>query len=125
MDVEPSWSPDGRRLAVATSDATGQNFDIAVVAADGSGRKKITEGVSWDEEPAWSPDGQWIAFACDRDGDFEIYLVHPDGTGLRQLTSNRCEDTEPSWSPDASKIAFASRRGSHSPATVTVTPTSS
>ena len=29
MDVEPSWSPNGSRLAIATSDATGQDFDIA------------------------------------------------------------------------------------------------
>ena len=34
MDVEPSWSPDGNRLAIATSDATGQDFDIATIGAE-------------------------------------------------------------------------------------------
>ena len=81
MDVQPSWSPDGNRLAISTSDASGQNFDIAVVNANGSGRTRITTGAAWDEEPAWSPDGKWIAFASDRNGNFDIYVVHPDGTG--------------------------------------------
>ena len=62
MDVEPSWSPDGRRLAISTSDLSGQDFDIAIVGANGTGRTRITSGASWDEEPAWSPDGKWIAF---------------------------------------------------------------
>jgi len=111
MDVQPAWSPDGRRLAISTSDSTGQDFDIAVVNANGSGRKRITSGAAWDEAPAWSPDGNWIAFASDRAGNFDIYVVHPDGTGLRKLTSNTCEDTEPAWSPDGSQIVFTSRRG--------------
>ena len=111
MDVQPSWSPDGTRLAISTSDASGQDFDIAVVNASGSGRTRITSGAAWDEEPAWSPDGKWIAFASDRNGNFDVYVVHPDGTGLRQLTASTCEDTEPSWSPDGSRIVFTSRRG--------------
>ena len=36
MDVQPSWSPNGSRLAIATSDATGQDFDIATVAPNGT-----------------------------------------------------------------------------------------
>ena len=111
MDVEPSWSPNGRKLAIATSDASGQNFDIAVLDANGAGRRRITSGASWDEEPAWSPNGNRIAFASDRNGNFNIYTVRPDGSGLRQLTNSPCEDTEPSWSPDGSKIVFTSRRG--------------
>ena len=88
MDVEPSWSPNGSRLAIATSDATGQDFDIATIAPNGAARKKITSGAAWDEKPAWSPDGKWIAFASDRNGNFDIYVIHPDGTGMRQLTSS-------------------------------------
>ena len=36
MDVEPSWSPNGSRLAIATSDASGQDFDIATIAPNGA-----------------------------------------------------------------------------------------
>ena len=89
MDVEPSWSPNGSRLAIATSDATGQDFDIATDRArTAAARKRITSGAAWDEKPAWSPDGKWIAFASDRNGNFDIYVIHPDGTGMRQLTAS-------------------------------------
>ncbi len=111
MDVEPSWSPDGNRIAFATSDSSGQDFDIATMSPNGTNRKRITSGAAWDEKPAWSPNGKWIAFSSDRDGNFDIYLVHPNGTGLHSLTSSTCEDTDPSWSPDGSQIAFTSRRG--------------
>src|SRR3954451_6137792 len=84
MDVEPSWSPNGSRLAIATSDASGQDFDIATIAPNGSARQKITTGAAWDENPAGSPDGKWIAFSSDRNGNFDIYVIHPDGTGMRR-----------------------------------------
>jgi len=57
MGVEPGWTPDGRRLAISTSDASGQYFGIAVLDANGAGRRMIKSGHSWDERPAWSRDG--------------------------------------------------------------------
>jgi TolB protein len=52
-DVDPTWSPDGMKLAFA-SNRSG-NFDIWVVNADGSGLHRLTTDPADEGSPAWSP----------------------------------------------------------------------
>jgi Tol biopolymer transport system component len=60
----PSWSPDGRRLAIAV--ATGYDIDIYTVGSDGSNPRSETDHGAYDFFPQWSPDGRYIAFVSDR-----------------------------------------------------------
>jgi Tol biopolymer transport system component len=63
FDVDPSWSPDGRRIAFA-SDRNGP-FEVYVMNANGGDQRRLTrtKGGGGSIDPAWSPDGQRIAFA--------------------------------------------------------------
>lgn len=61
---EPSWSPDGTRLAIAI--ATGYEMEIYTVGRDGSTPINLTQSGAYDFYPAWSPDGRYIAFVSDR-----------------------------------------------------------
>ena len=105
---EPSWSPDGRRIAFRGDGS------IWVVAADGSGLRRLThrtENGPFDGEPAWAPDGKWIAFerefvapsTYDSSSHHEIWLIRPDGTGLRRLL--RGESGAPAWRPRVTRLA--------------------
>src|SRR2546428_10826753 len=105
---QPSWSPDGAKLAVM-SDRDG-NREIYVMNADGSGQTRLTNNSATDDVPAWSPDGTKIAFASDRDGNSEIYVMNADGTNQIRLTNNAATDYWPAWSPDGAKLAFESDR---------------
>lgn len=81
--------------------------DLWLVHADGTGRKRLTEGTSAGP-PSWSPDGTRIAFSSN---DFYttnsngISTMNADGTGLTRLTEDK--DFCPTWSPDGTRIAFS------------------
>ena len=100
-DQDPSWSPDGQRIAFA-SDRKGswENFEIYVMDADGGNEQRLTENRVFDEEPSWSPDGQRIAFWSNREADIEnaeIYVMDADGGNPQNLTNNPRGDASPAW----------------------------
>ena len=53
----PEWSPDGTRIAFSISPAhhEGENWDLAVIGADGRGFQKVTTGPGNDRVPDWKP----------------------------------------------------------------------
>jgi TolB protein len=124
-DIQPSWSPDGTRVAFARAlpAARGRSvagFDIYVARVKGGRVRRLTTDVGNDTQPAWSPDGKRIAFTSDRAGNQDVYTMRANGRGLRRLTGTPAEDSSPSWSPNGRRIAFTSdRNGSEDVFTMT------
>ena len=66
---EPSWSPDGKRIAFTSSGAMDTwGWHIYVVDADGKNLRKLDPNNKGGWYPSWSPDGKRIAFVSTRDG---------------------------------------------------------
>ena len=60
-DEDPAWSPDGSRIAFATTREG--TFFIYVMNADGTDARRLATGSAVEHDPTWSPDGRYIAFA--------------------------------------------------------------
>jgi serine/threonine protein kinase len=114
-DVQPTWSPDGQRVAFlrVASDTNGNgqideldDGDVWVAQANGSGLRQLTSGI-WATTPAWSPDGQWLAFARLRDSNSngrsdstdaaDIWAVPANGGDAVPLVQSPYRDGDPSW----------------------------
>jgi Tol biopolymer transport system component len=112
-DGGAEYSPDGRRIAFASS--RGGAREIWVMDADGGNARPLTSfngpvpGTS-----RWSPDGRQLAFDGRPDGNSDIFVVPADGGPVRQLTKTPGEDARPAWSADGRWIYFSSDRGGRS-----------
>ena len=113
---QPSWSPDGTRIAFTGRATVDAPDHIYVMDADGKNLRNLTKQnptnqllVDW--EPSWSPDSKRIAFVSSRDAfGWCIYVMDADGSNQQRLTDNSGWDSSPSWSPDGERIAFVSMR---------------
>ncbi|MBI3623119.1 PD40 domain-containing protein [Candidatus Pacearchaeota archaeon] len=100
-DVAPSYSPDGRKIALS-SDRTG-NYEIFLMNADGSSPIDISNSPNTNEgSPSFSKDGKFIVYSSVPVGSqssySEIWIMNADGTGQKRITNNYYDDDEPDWS---------------------------
>lgn len=123
--LDPSWSPDGERLAWQEWDVPAMPWDAArvvVARASGDGRPWLVAGgpdVS-AQEPRFAPDGSALAFLCDAGGWLNLWLARPDGTRPMPLVIEEHEHGGPvwgggqrsfAWSPDSRSVAFTRNEG--------------
>jgi len=122
-DGVPAWSPDGTKIAFTSNQSS--RYEIWIMNADGSGRRRLTDLKSYSNMPRWSPDGEKIVFisrviAAAGISCTEIFVMNSDGSGLQQITTSagvtgstgeRADwNSVPTWSPDGAKIIFSSNR---------------
>ncbi|MDV3293744.1 MAG: S9 family peptidase [Nitrososphaerales archaeon] len=116
MLSEPSFSPDGKRVAFSTRRANveddGYDSDVCVVQLTGIKLTKYTSGKK-DSDPMWSPDGKSIlftskrGFAKDEKGG-ALYVISAEGGEARLLVKSKEGVESPQWSPDSKTIYYLS-----------------
>jgi Tol biopolymer transport system component len=111
-DVHPCFSPDGRRIAFASTRSG--NWDLYVMDIDGRNVEQVTTGPSQEMHPSFSPDGHRLVYAAlsPRNDQWELWVIDLP-TGAKRLVG---QGLFPTWSPrkDVDRIAFqrARQRGS-------------
>lgn len=122
-----AWSPDGKTLATSAMRLSRSlwqkeqfgafrksQYDIYVIAADGSREVRITESPENDLWVAWWPGGHCLLYSAERSSSSGLLFIKTDGSNPQALRGLPGHVTQPSVSPDGKKIAFMSRQGTES-----------
>jgi Tol biopolymer transport system component len=117
--LNPTWSPDGRR--VAFSAVIGGLSDLYVYDLERDTLTRVTQDAFADLQPAWAPDGRSLAFATDRfTTDIDLLRTGHYTLAIVDLASGRvtplpgfpgAKHLNPQWGPDGDLYFLADPLG--------------
>lgn len=105
-----SWSPDGRRLAVAVKSKASDAIALVEVATGKSVLYRVP-GIDQVLSLSWSPDGRRLAFSASMNAQSDLFVLDLETKETLNLTNDVFSDLEPAWSPDGAALVFHSDRG--------------
>jgi Tol biopolymer transport system component/predicted Ser/Thr protein kinase len=118
----PTWSQDGREIAVANgaflfpTDRGGAVRGLSAVNVE-TGKMRDVTSAGDAMQPSWSPHGYRIAYWGLRgtSGQRDLWTVAADGSEAKSpgvaVTNDAALDWSPVWSPDGRFLYFSSNRG--------------
>ncbi len=103
-----SWSPDGKRVAIAAK--SGGDDAIFIINAEDGSSESVPVRFPSIETVDWSKDGKKLAFAAQNYDAGNIYIYDFESGTVEKLTDDLFSDSDPRWSYDGKKVYFSSDR---------------
>ncbi|MDQ3863198.1 MAG: hypothetical protein M3317_06830, partial [Actinomycetota bacterium] len=101
-DDDPSWSPEGSRIAYVHGHTLSGGGLPDIWTMDPSGANKVNvsnnDAVSYTQ-PAWSPQGDRFVAVGTTDTDRNIYVMNSNGSGQSAIDTSAAHDINPDWQP--------------------------
>ncbi len=105
-----SWSPDGKKIALAVK--SGERDAVFIIDIASGAQEKLEFPLEGIFTVDWSKQGDKLAFVGNTSHQSDIYIYDLKLKELKNLTNDIFSDSDPNWSPDGKKIYFVSdRRG--------------
>ena len=104
----PSWSPDGRFIAYAST--RNGAFGIFLVPATGVGTEETLAGTGDARNPVFSPDGRLLLYErSDPKAQYDLWVVPLSGDRRpRPFLQTEASETHASFSPNGRWVAYTS-----------------
>ena len=108
----PSWSPDGKKLALTLSRKDG-DVDVYTLELASQLLTRMTFDPGIDTEPTWSVDGGTLYYTSDRSGSPQIYEVSATDprSSPKRVTFEGRYNARPRISPDGRQLAVVHQSG--------------
>lgn len=113
LDVDPTWSRDGRSLAYVSDRRGSGTADLYVRDMATGAERRLTATDEDLMQPSWSPDGKTIAVFMRTAADWHaatLYMVDAATGAMRKAHESIFLPSVPSWSADGSKISVLALR---------------
>ncbi len=102
----PSYSPDGKKLAITLSGSNG-NLDIYLLELASGQLTRLTNDPGIDTEAVFTPDGTGVYFTSDRSGNPQIYRQDLGSAERpKRITFSGSYNARPRISPDGKQLAL-------------------
>ena len=108
VNANPTWSPDGRRIAFG-SDRGGPRNLFWQAADGGGGAERLTTSEYTHAANSFSPDGQLLAFIeINPETGRDIWVLNLKDHKAQLFLKTPYDDTGPKFSPDGKWLAYSS-----------------
>ena len=109
VDREPSFSPDGSRIAFFQPE-DGPMGDIWVIPSIGGQAKQLTFDNHYGGGLVWTPDGTHIVFTSQRGGSKTLWKIAASGGNPEPVLKSPGEDSNPEISRDGKRLFYVRTR---------------
>ena len=109
VDREPSFSPDGSRIAFFQPE-DGPMGDIWVIPSIGGQAKQLTFDNHYGGGLVWTPDGTHIIFTSQRGGSKTLWKIAASGGNPEPVLKSPGEDSNPEISRDGMRLFYVRTR---------------
>lgn len=106
--IQPTFSPDGKKIAFQALNSTGELMETWLMDADGKNQNQIAQSRAIN--PRWFPDGKTLGYFSRRDGKFAYYTLTVEGALEKKLFDINQDATQARMSPDGKRVAFNSKQ---------------
>jgi len=101
LELDPTWSPDGRSLAYSTDRAG--TMDVWVHDLETGKEERVTQSPGAELFGTWSPEGTRIAYVNESG---EIMVTNVESGASRKIHERLFDPGRPTWSKDGQTLAF-------------------